>query len=102
MIVSTTEKIGRDFEIIGMVKGSSVRARWIGGDIMAIIRSIFGGEIKEYMELLNDVRKKAEEKMLEDAKQKGADAVIAVRFQNASIGQGMSEILIYGTAVKFK
>ena len=92
MIVINTESLmGREVEeVYGLVSGSTVRAKHIGKDIMAGFKNIFGGEIKSYSELL------------EDAQDKGANAVINVRFSTSSIAAGAAEIYVYGTAVKLR
>jgi uncharacterized protein YbjQ (UPF0145 family) len=89
-------------ETLGVVRGSSVRAKWFGADIVAAIRNIFGGEITEYSKLLAEAREQAIDRMLADAGEIGADAVINVRFMTSQIGQQAAEILVYGTAVKTK
>lgn len=104
MIITTGEKIPNKevVEILGLVRGSTVRARNVGRDIFAGIKNIVGGEISEYTQLLAESREQALERMTEDAKKLGADAVIGVRIQSSSITQGASEILVYGTAVKLQ
>lgn len=104
IIVTTTDFIpGYDVvEVLGVVKGSTVRAKWFGKDILAGLRQIFGGEIKEYTEMMNDARKQAYERMIEDAQNLNADAIINVRFASSQIMQSAAELLVYGTAVKLK
>ena len=85
-----------------MVRGSSVRAKWFGADIIAGLRNIFGGEIIEYTKLLEETRQKAMDNMTQDAKAKGANAVVNVRFATSQIGRQAAEILVYGTAVVVK
>jgi len=104
MILSTTEHIpGREVsEIIGIARGSTVRARNIGRDITAMFKNIVGGEISEYTKLQADAREQALVRMVEDAQSHGADAVIALRIDTAMIAQGAAEIIAYGTAVKLK
>jgi uncharacterized protein YbjQ (UPF0145 family) len=85
--------------MIGVVRGSSVRAKWFGADFLAGLRNIFGGEITEYSKLLEEAREQAIDRMLEDSKRVGANAVINVRFMTSQIGQQAAEILVYGTAV---
>lgn len=104
MIISTTETIaGREIvEILGLARGSTVRARNIGRDIMAGLKNIVGGEIEEYTRLIADSREQALERMIRDAGNLGADAVVNVRFETSMVMQGASEILAYGTAVKLK
>lgn len=84
---------------LGLVQGSTVRAKHVGRDIMAGLKNIVGGELKGYTELLNDARNQALERMLEQAAQLGANAVINVRFTTSSISQGAAELFAYGTAV---
>ncbi|MAG15703.1 hypothetical protein CMO88_01435 [Candidatus Woesearchaeota archaeon] len=101
--VTTSEIQGKKIvKTIGVVKGSSVRAKWFGADIIANIRNVFGGEIVEYSNLLDQTRQKAIDRMLEDAKANGANAIVNVRFASSQIGQQAAEILVYGTAVVVK
>lgn len=104
MIITTTERIaGKEIsETIGMVRGSTVRARNFGRDIFAGIKNIIGGEISEYTKLLADSREQAMQRMIQDAERVGADAVVNVRLTTSAVMQGSSEILAYGTAVKLK
>ncbi|MGY8872771.1 MAG: heavy metal-binding domain-containing protein [Pseudomonadales bacterium] len=102
MIYSTTETIpGRDItEIVGVVTGSVVQAKHIGRDIMAGLKSIVGGEIRGYTEMLTDARDVAIQRLVASATEKGADAVVGIRFTTSAIMDGSSEILAFGTAVK--
>lgn len=84
---------------LGIVQGSTVRAKHAGRDIMASVKNVFGGELKGYTELLEDSRKEALDRMTEQARQLGANAVINIRFSTSTIAAGASEILAYGTAV---
>lgn len=104
MIITSTETIpNREIEqILGIVRGSTVRARNIGNDIMAGLKSIVGGEVEEYTKLQADAREQAFQRMKNDAERMGADAVVGLRITSSTIMQGASEILIYGTAVKLK
>ena len=104
MIVSSTDSVpGREIaEAVGIARGSTVRARNAGRDIMASLKSIVGGEIKEYTKLLADARESAVQRMCEDASRMGADAVVNVRFTTSAVMQGAAEILAYGTAVKLR
>lgn len=104
MIVSTIETIpGREIaESIGIVRGSTVRARNIGRDIFAGFKNIIGGEISEYTKLLTDSREQAMQRMIQDAERLEADAVVNIRFTTSAVMQGAAEILAYGTAVKLK
>lgn len=102
MIYVTTPTIqGRQItESLGVVRGSTVRARNIGRDIFAGLKNIVGGEISEYTKLLADAREQAIKQMLDDAQSKGADAIVNVRFTTSQVMQGAAEMLAYGTAVK--
>ena len=102
MIESTTQDVpGREVtEILGIVRGNSVRARHVGRDIMAGLRNIVGGEIPEYAELQAQTREMATRRMIQQAESMGADAVVTVRYTTSMITSGASEILAYGTAVK--
>lgn len=102
MIITNIEAIpGREItEHFGLVQGSTIRAKHFGRDIMASLKNIVGGELKGYTELLQESRDEATKRMIAQAIEMGADAVINVRFTTSSVAQGASEILAYGTAVK--
>ena len=104
MIVTTTESIPNKeiIEILGIARGSTVRARNIGRDIFAGLKNIVGGEIEEYTKLQAESREQAMQRMIQDAERLGADAIVNMRMTTAMIMQGAAEILAYGTAVKLK
>lgn len=104
MIVSTAGVIpGREIaETLGVVMGSTVRARWFGRDLAAALKQIVGGEIKSYTDMMEAARKQALSRLEEEAAKLGADAVIAVRFTSTQIMTGAAEILAYGTAVRLR
>ena len=104
MIVTTCENIpGKEVrEILGIARGSTVRARHVGRDIFAGFKNLVGGEISEYTKLQAESREQALKRMQEDAEKLGADAILNVRIATSMIMQGASEILAYGTAVKLK
>jgi uncharacterized protein YbjQ (UPF0145 family) len=103
IIITTTENIqGKSIEVIGLVKGSVVRAKHIGRDIMAGLKSIVGGELKAYTELMCEARNVATDRMVEEAKIMRADAIICTRYETAAVMDGACEVMAYGTAVKFK
>jgi uncharacterized protein YbjQ (UPF0145 family) len=104
MIITTTETIpGKEItEILGIARGSTVRARHLGNDIFAGLKNIVGGEIEEYTKLQALSREQALQRMTEDAQKLGADAVINVRLTTSMVMRGAAEILAYGTAVKLK
>ena len=102
MILSNTEEIpGHTIrEFYGVVTGSTVRAKHIGRDIMAGLKNIVGGELKGYTELLQEARQEALDRMSEQARSIGANAVVNVRFSTSSVAQGAAELFAYGTAVR--
>ncbi len=104
MIVTTTQSIpGKEItEILGIARGSTVRARNIGRDIFAGLKNIVGGEIREYTQLQAQAREQALQRVIQDAEKLGADAIVELRITTSMIMQGASEILAYGTAVKYK
>ena len=104
MIISTTETIpGKEIiEVLGIARGSTVRARNVGRDIFASIKNLVGGEIEEYTKLQATSREQAISRMIEDANGLNADAIVNVRFMTSVITQGAAEVLAYGTAVKIK
>jgi|TARA_B100000524_G_scaffold342785_1_gene238166 uncharacterized protein YbjQ (UPF0145 family) len=104
MIISTTENIPNKevAEILGIARGSTVRARNVGRDIFAAVKNLVGGEISEYTKLQADSREQALQRMKNDASNLNADAIINVRITTSMIMQGVAEILAYGTAVKLK
>ena len=101
MIVATTENVAghRTVQTLGQCFGVVVRSRGMAGNIMAGLRSIVGGEIKEYTQLLEQARRHAVDRMVENATLMGANAIVMMRFDSSEIGQTMSEIVAYGTAV---
>ncbi|MEZ4777380.1 MAG: YbjQ family protein [Bacteroidia bacterium] len=100
LVVNTPDIPGRTIEtVIGMVRGSTTRARFVGRDIIAGFKMLAGGEISEYTELLTDARDQAIDRMIDEAEKLGANAIVNVRLASSSIAAGTSEILAYGTAV---
>jgi uncharacterized protein YbjQ (UPF0145 family) len=104
MIVTTTETIpNREiYQILGVARGSTVRARHIGRDIFAGLKNIVGGEIEEYTKLQAQSREQAIQRMIQDGEKLGADAIVNIRLTTSMVMQGASEIVAYGTAVKIK
>jgi len=100
MIVATTEKVAgyRTAKTLGQVFGVVVRSRGLGGNIVAALRSLVGGEIYEYTQLLEQTRREAIDRMVANANIMGANAIVMMRFDSSEIGQTMSEIVAYGTA----
>jgi uncharacterized protein YbjQ (UPF0145 family) len=104
MIVVNSETIsGKEiYEVIGLVRGSTVRARNIARDIFAGLKNLIGGEITEYTDLMNQSREEAIKRLITEAQALGADAIVNVRFTTSNVMDGCSEILAYGTAVKIR
>lgn len=93
---------GKEFEAIGLVKGTVVYSKNVGRDFMASMKTLVGGEIKGYTEMLNNARQIASKRMVEEADALGADAIIGVRYASSAVMQGAAEVMAYGTAVRFK
>ena len=104
MIITNVENVPGKIivEHFGIVQGSTVRAKNVGRDIMASLKNLIGGELKGYTELLNEARQESLERMEEQAKTMGANAVVNVRFATSSVAQGASELFAYGTAVRLE
>jgi uncharacterized protein YbjQ (UPF0145 family) len=104
MILATVNEIaGKEItEVLGLVRGNTIRARHVGKDIMAGFKNLVGGEITDYTKMLGESREQAIDRMTEDAKSLGADAVIGIRFSTSSVMQGAAELLAYGTAVRLR
>lgn len=102
MLIVTIENIpGRKFEVLGYAKGSVVHSKNLGKDIMAGLKTLVGGEMVGYTEMLNEARQIAVGRMVEDATAKGADAIVGLRFTSSTITTGAAEVTAFGTAVKF-
>jgi uncharacterized protein YbjQ (UPF0145 family) len=101
LIITTTENVaGKKVKrTIGLVRGSTIRAKHLGKDIMAAFRGMAGGEITEYVQMMAQAREEALKRMTDDAEQQGADAVVSVRFGTSMVMQNAAEVLAYGTAV---
>lgn len=93
---------GQEYEALGMVKGTIVQTKNLGKDFMAGMKNLVGGEITSYTEMLNEARQIAVKRMVDEAKEMGADAVVGVRYGSAQMMAGAAEVIAYGTAVKFK
>jgi uncharacterized protein YbjQ (UPF0145 family) len=101
MIVVSDDKIAgmRVVRTLGLVRGNTIRARHVGKDLMAVLRNMVGGEISEYTKMMAEAREQALDRMVEEAEELGADAVISTRFATSMLMQGAAELLAYGTAV---
>ena len=101
LIVNIDYIPGKELEILGLVKGSTIRSKHIGSDITQSFKTIVGGELKGYTEMMNEARKMATNRMIEKAEMMGADAIVCVRYASSAVMDGAAEIMAYGTAVKF-
>ena len=102
MILVTTDYIsGKNLEMLGLVKGSTFQSKNVGRDITQSFKTLVGGELKAYTEMMNEARALATKRMVEEAEGLGADAVVNVRYSSASVMAGAVEVIAYGTAVKF-
>ncbi|MCL2077549.1 MAG: YbjQ family protein [Oscillospiraceae bacterium] len=101
ILVNTDFITGRNLHTLGLVKGSVVQSKHVGKDIMAGFKTLVGGEIKGYTEMMNEARNIATGRMVGEAQQMGADGIINLRYVSAEIMQGCAEVIAYGTAVKF-
>lgn len=102
LLVNTDFITGKELETLGIVKGNVVQCRNVGRDFMAGIKTLVGGELKEYTEMLNQARQIAIKRMVDEAQSMEADAIINIRYASSSIMQGAAEVIAYGTAVKYK
>ncbi len=102
MIIVTCENIpGKNIEIIGLVKGSTIQSKHLGSDIGSSLKTLVGGELTSYTDMMNGARALATKRMVEDATALGADAIVAMRYSSAAVMAGAAEVMAYGTAVKF-
>ncbi len=104
MLITTQDEFAdyETVETLGLVKGNTIRARHVGKDIMASLRTLVGGEITEYTKMLAESREQAFDRLIADAESKGADGVVCMRFTTSAVMAGSAELLAYGTAVKLK
>ena len=102
ILVNTDYIAGKELEMLGLVKGSTIQTKHLGKDIGAAFKTLVGGELTSYNEMMNDARALATKRMVEEAQSLGADAVVNIRYASASVMAGAAEVMAYGTAVKFK
>jgi len=103
MILVNTDYIsGKELETIGLVKGSTIQSKNLGKDITQAFKSLIGGELKAYTEMMNEARALATKRMAEEAEQMGADGIVNIRYASSSVMQNAAEVIAYGTAVKFR
>ena len=102
MILVNTDYIsGKELEMLGIVKGSTIQSKNVGKDIAQSFKTLVGGELKAYNEMMNEARALATKRMVQEAEAMGADAIVNVRYASANVMQGAAEVMAYGTAVKF-
>jgi len=103
MILVNTDYIsGKELETLGLVKGSTIQSKNLGKDITQAFKSLIGGELKAYTEMMNEARALATKRMAEEAEHMGADGIVNIRYASSSVMQSAAEVIAYGTAVKFK
>lgn len=102
ILVNTDYVTGKELETISVVKGSTVQSKHMGKDIVQGFKTIVGGELKAYSEMMNEARAISTKRMVLEAEQLGADAIVNIRYTSSAIMQGAAEVIVYGTAVKFK
>ena len=103
MTLVTTENLGeKSYDVLGIVKGTTIQSVHIGKDIGSAFKTLVGGELQSYNEMLNKARALATERMVKEAEALGADAVVAVRYSSSSVMQGAAEVMVYGTAVRYR
>jgi uncharacterized protein YbjQ (UPF0145 family) len=102
MILVNTDYIGgKELEMIGLVKGSTIQSKHLGKDIAQAFKSLLGGELNAYNDMMNEARALATKRMVEEAESLGADAIVNIRYASSAIMNGAAEVIAYGTAVKF-
>ena len=102
LLVNTDYITGRELEMLGLVKGSTIQTKNLGKDITQSFKTLVGGELKAYNEMMNEARALATKRMCAEAEALGADAVVNVRYASAAVMQGAAEVIAYGTAVKYR
>ena len=101
ILVNTDYISGKELEMLGLVKGSTIQSKHVGKDILQSFKTLVGGELKAYNDMMNEARAIATKRMVAEAEALGADAVVNVRYASAAVVQGAAEVIVYGTAVKF-
>ena len=103
MLIVTTDYIaGKELEMLGMVKGSTIQTKHLGKDITQSFKTLVGGELTAYTEMMNDARALATKRMVQEAEAMGADAIVGAHYASAAVMQGAAEVMAYGTAVRFR
>ena len=101
ILVNTDYITGKELEMLGLVRGSTIQTKNVGRDITQSFKTLVGGELKSYTQMMNEARALATKRMVEEAESMGADAVVNIRYASAAVMQGAAEVIAYGTAVKF-
>ena len=101
ILVNTDYITGKELEMLSIVKGSTIHAKHLGKDIMQAFKMMVGGELKAYNEMMNEARAIATKRMVAEAEELGADAIVNIRYASSAVMQGAAEVIAYGTAVKF-
>ena len=101
ILVNTDYITGNELEMLSLVKGSTIQSKNIGKDITQAFKTLVGGELKEYNEMMNEARALATKRMVAEAESLGADAIVNIRYSSSAVMQGAAEVIAYGTAVKF-
>jgi uncharacterized protein YbjQ (UPF0145 family) len=102
ILVNTDYITGKELQMLSMVRGSTIQTKNVGRDITQSFKTLVGGELKSYTDMMNQARDLATSRMIGEAEKMGADAIVNVRYASSSVMQGAAEVLAYGTAVKFK
>ncbi|MCI8409809.1 MAG: YbjQ family protein [Lachnospiraceae bacterium] len=102
ILVNTDYITGKELEMLGLAKGSTIQSKNVGKDITQSFKTLVGGELKAYTQMMNEARALATKRMVEEAEGMGADAIVNIRYASSAVIQGAAEVIAYGTAVKFK
>ena len=102
ILVNTDYITGKDLEMLGIVKGSTIQSKNVGKDITQSFKTLVGGELTAYTEMMNEARALATKRMTQEAEKLGADAIVNIRYASAAVMQGAAEVMAYGTAVRFR
>ncbi len=102
VLVNTDYISGKELEMLGLVKGSTIQSKHIGKDISQGFKTLVGSELKAYNDMMNEARELATNRMVQEAEHLGADAIVNVRYASSAIMQGAAEVIVYGTAVRFR
>ena len=102
LVVNTDYITGKELEMLGLVRGSTIQTKNVGKDILSGFKNMVGGELTAYTQMMNEARDLATKRMMEEAANIGADAIVCVRYSSSAVASGAAEVMAYGTAVKFK